>query len=144
MRLHADDGVFRFVEKRMGYMGKQLVLSTLPKTWIFDLDGTLVMHNGYKTGEDCWLPGAKECLRNIPEGDFILILTGRGEEARTQTENFLRKHHIRYDVILFGLPLGERVLFNDDKPSGLHMSYAVNLPRDVGLDGVEIVSDASL
>ena len=30
-------------------MGKTLILSTLPKTWIFDLDGTLLKHNGYKS-----------------------------------------------------------------------------------------------
>ena len=29
-------------------MGDTLVLSTLPKTWVFDLDGTLLKHNGYK------------------------------------------------------------------------------------------------
>ena len=32
-----------------------LKLSTLNKTWIFDFDGTLVVHNGYKTGEDRFL-----------------------------------------------------------------------------------------
>ena len=29
-------------------MGDTLVLSSLSKTWIFDLDGTLLKHNGYK------------------------------------------------------------------------------------------------
>ncbi len=29
-------------------MAEKLILSTLPKTWIFDLDGTLLRHNGYK------------------------------------------------------------------------------------------------
>lgn len=52
-------------------MERKLVMSSLPKTWIFDLDGTLVVHNGYKTGEDLWLPGAVECLRSIPEEDYI-------------------------------------------------------------------------
>ena len=125
-------------------MEKRLVMSSLPKTWIFDLDGTLVAHNGYKTGKDRWLPGAVEYLQKIPDGDFILILTERGEQMREQTERFLRESGIRYNAILFGLPLGERVLFNDDKPSGLPMSYAVNLPRDIGPDEVEIVCDESL
>ena len=41
-------------------MEKQLILSTLPKTWIFDLDGTILKHNGYKIdGEDTLLPGVK-------------------------------------------------------------------------------------
>ena len=47
-------------------MDGKLILSTLPKTWIFDLDGTLLKHNGYKTdGEDTVLPGAKEYLEQI-------------------------------------------------------------------------------
>ncbi len=124
--------------------GEKMTLSTLPKTWIFDLDGTLVVHNGYLSGEDCWLPGAKEYLQSIPEEDYILILTGRKPEMKEQTECFLAKHRIRYNAILFGLPLGERILFNDDKPSGLHMAHAVNLLRDEGLDAVEIIYDEIL
>lgn len=122
----------------------KFTLSTLNKTWIFDFDGTLVVHNGYKTGEDQWLPGAKEYLQNIPEEDFILILTGREKEAREQTENFLKKHQIRYNEILFEMPLGERILFNDDKPSGLHMAYSVNLCRNEGLNNLEVIYDESL
>ena len=30
--------------------------SNLDKTWIFDLDGSLVKHNGYKTGGEEILP----------------------------------------------------------------------------------------
>lgn len=125
-------------------MERKLVMSSLPKTWIFDLDGTLVVHNGYKTGKDRWLPGAAEYLRMIPEEDFILILTGRDEQLREETERFLKESCVRYNEILFGLPLGERILFNDDKPSGLPMAYAVNLSRDTGPSGVDIVCDGSL
>ena len=32
-------------------------LDDIEKTWIFDLDGTLVVHNGYKNGVDELLPG---------------------------------------------------------------------------------------
>ena len=42
-------------------MGDTMILSTLSKTWIFDIDGTLVKHNGYKLdGRDTLLEGAKE------------------------------------------------------------------------------------
>ena len=43
-------------------MQKQdLKISTLGHTWILDLDGTLVEHNGYKTGEDKLLKGDNTC-----------------------------------------------------------------------------------
>lgn len=125
-------------------MDKKLVLSTLGKTWIFDFDGTLVEHNGYKTGEDHWLPGAKEFLLNIPQEDYILILTAREKEARKVTEAFLKKHGIRYNQIMFEMPMGERILLNDSKPSGLAMSHAVECKRNEGLSSLEVVIDDSL
>ena len=46
------------------------IFSNLNKTWIFDLDGTLVIHNGYKCGEDTLLPGVKEFFdENIIDTD---------------------------------------------------------------------------
>ncbi len=112
-------------------MEETLVLSTLPKTWILDLDGTLLKHNGYKIdGEDTVLPGALEYLSSIPKEDTIIILTSRTEEYRQQTLDFLKKHAIRYDEILFNMPYGERIIVNDRKPSGLDMSVAINIDRD--------------
>lgn len=108
-----------------------LVLSTLPKTWIFDLDGTIVKHNGYKLdGKDTLLPGAAEYLAALPAEDKILILTSRTEEYRQMTLDFLTEQNIRYDEILFGLPYGERIVVNDQKPSGLKTAVALDLKRD--------------
>lgn len=125
-------------------MNQTLTISTLAHTWIFDFDGTLVEHNGYKTGEDRWLPGAKELLLGIPETDYILILTAREEAAREKTVEFLNKHNIRYDDIKFEMPMGERILLNDSKPSGLKMSYAVECRRNEGLEQLKIEIDESL
>lgn len=112
-------------------MGKNLVLSTLPKTWVFDLDGTIVKHNGYKTdGGDELLPGAKEYIASIPEEDKILIVTSRTEKYKERTLRYLDEKHIRYDEILFDMPMGERIIVNDRKTSGLDMAIAVNLDRD--------------
>ena len=112
-------------------MGETLTLSTLPKTWIFDLDGTLVKHNGYKIdGHDTLLPGAKEYVDGIPTEDKILILTSRTDEYREMTMDFLKKSGIRYDEIMFNIPMGERIVVNDKKPSGLNMAVALNLGRD--------------
>ena len=80
-------------------------------------------------------------LRELPEDDFILLLTSRPKSVRAQTENFLKKNHIRYDGIVFGLPIGERILINDDKPSGLRMAHAITLPRDTGIRYKVIVDD---
>ena len=117
---------------------KRVELSTLPKTWIFDLDGTLVVHNAYKTGEDELLPGVKEFMDQIPLQDYVLILTGREIEAKEKTEKFIKEQGIRCDKIIFEMPLGERILFNDRKPSGLAMSYAVDLYRNEGLADLDI------
>lgn len=109
----------------------ELVLSTLPKTWIFDLDGTLLKHNGYKIdGHDTVLDGAVEYLREIPKEDRIILLTSRTEEYRQMTTDFLETAGIRYDVILFDMPMGERIIVNDRKPSGLETAVALNVDRD--------------
>lgn len=108
-----------------------LVLSTLAKTWIFDLDGTIVKHNGYKTdGRDSLLPGAREYLETIPPEDKVIFLTSREEKYREATVRFLSGHGIRYDAILFDMPMGERIVVNDRKPSGIEMAVALNMDRD--------------
>ncbi len=122
----------------------ELTMSTLSKTWIFDLDGTLVEHNGYKTGEDRLLPGVKEFLAQIPETDYILILTARESAAREKTERFLNENHIRFDKIIFEIPMGERILINDDKPSGLPMAFSFRPTRNAGLTDLKIHIDDSL
>jgi hypothetical protein len=107
--------------------------SDLTKTWLFDLDGTLVKHNGYKNGGDELLPGVIEFFNTISEDDKIIILTARSSESKQETEEFLIKNKIRFDYIIYDLPIGERILFNDEKPSGLKTAYAYNLIRDKGL-----------
>ncbi len=109
-----------------------MILSTLPKTWIFNLDGTILKHNGYKLdGMDTMLKGAKEYLDAIPEEDKIIIFTSRTEQYRQKTLDFLKEYQLRYDEILFCMPMGERIIVNDRKPSGLDMAVAVNIERDV-------------
>ncbi len=119
-------------------------LSTLGHTWILDLDGTVVKHNGYKTdGKDSFLPGAREFLNSIPQKDMIVFLTSRTEEYRAATIRFLEENDIRYDHILFNAPYGERILVNDDKPSGLKMGIAICKKRDSSLE-INVTEDDSL
>ncbi len=111
-------------------MKQKITLSPLGHTWILDLDGTIVKHNGYKEGGDVLLPGAKEFIESLPEGDMVIIVTARKEEYRENTEKFLKENGVRYDHIIFGAPYGERIVINDKKPSGLPVSVAVNTDRD--------------
>lgn len=111
-------------------MGK-MILSCLGHTWIFDLDGTILKHNGYKIdGEDSLIAGAKEFIDGLPEKDMVIILTSRTNEYKKQTIDFLKSKGVRYDHIIFNAPYGERIIVNDRKPSGLEMSKAVNVNRD--------------
>ena len=123
---------------------ENLVLSTLGHTWILDLDGTIVKHNGYKIdGEDSLLPGVAAFLHSIPEKDMIIFLTSRTEEHKEQTIRFLESNHIRFDHILFNVPYGERILINDRKPSGLKVALAVNVNRDSDC-GIVYKEDANI
>ena len=110
---------------------KTIKLSTLSKTWILDLDGTIVKHNGYKIdGKDTLLDGAKQFLEQIPKMDKVVFFTSRSKEIAELTESFLESQEIRYDVIIYDVPYGERILINDRKPSGLRTAIAINTIRD--------------
>lgn len=112
----------------------KLTLSPLPKTWIFDVDGTIVRHNGHLTREgDQLLPGVKELFESIPATDVIVLMTARKAEYQDSLKRFLVKNNIRFDYLLTDMPQGERILVNDRKPSGLQTAYAVNKNRDQAL-----------
>ena len=112
-------------------MSDKIKVSSLGKTWILDLDGTIVRHNGYLIdGKDSFLEGAEAFLRKIPETDMVIFLTSRTEKEKELTEDFLQENHIRYDSIIYNAPFGERILINDRKPSGLTTSLAFCPNRD--------------
>lgn len=112
-------------------MESKLRLSPLGHTWLLDIDGTILKHNGHKTPEgDSLLEGALEFFNSIPEGDVIIFLTSRESRYSSLTEKFFSSHGIRFDKIIYDMPYGERILLNDDKPSGLKMGLALNKKRD--------------
>ena len=112
-------------------------MSDLPKTWILDLDGTIVKHNGYKIdGEDSLLDGVEQLLSQISEDDMVVFITSRKKEYKCRTEEFLEKNNIRYNHIIYEAPYGERILINDRKPSGLKMAYSFDVERDKVFDNV--------
>jgi len=109
-------------------------LSTnLGHTWFFDLDGTILKHNGlWEDGYDTVLPGVKELWASIPQDDMIIITTARREMWREDVIQCLKQNHIRYDYLLFGIRHGERIVVNDEKPGGLQTAIAWNVKRDAG------------
>ena len=121
----------------------KLKLSALPKTWIIDLDGTILKHNGYRQKGDELLEGVKEFFQKIPSEDVIIFLTSREKKYAKETKEFLKKNNIRFNYIIFDLPYGERILINDKKPSGLITAYAINKERDEKLS-IEIEIDENL
>lgn len=122
---------------------REIIVSALPKTWILDIDGTIVKHNGYKIdGKDTLLDGAKEFLQGIAEDDMIIFITSRDKKYKKETEDFLYENNIRYDSIIYNAPYGERILINDRKPSGLCMAKAVNPKRDEFMTEKIVVDNA--
>jgi len=118
-----------------------LSLSSLPHTWIIDIDGTILSHNGHKGHGDQLLAGVKEFWQSIPEGDTIILMSAREEFYADLTLDFLRSNGLRYNQVIFGLPKGERILINDIKPSGLDTALAINVRRDEGLDELVLTCD---
>ncbi|MGN1124951.1 MAG: hypothetical protein ACI4SM_02070 [Candidatus Gastranaerophilaceae bacterium] len=112
-----------------------LEISSLSHTWIFDIDGTIVKHNGYLIdGYDTLLEGVKEFFEKVSSDDKIILLTARKKEHLNDLKMFLSKNNIHYDYLLTEMPTGERILINDNKPSGLECAFAVNKKRDEKLD----------
>ena len=114
-------------------------LKDLVKTWIFYLDGTLVVHNGYNEGVDTLLPGGKEFYeKNITKDDYILIVTARFSEFKGIAEKCLLDNDIYYDRIIYDTPRGERILINDRKPwdGGLDTAFSYNIDRNEGLGNI--------
>ena len=82
----------------------------------------MVKHNGYKTdGYDTLLPGALVFFRSLPADDCVVFVTSRTSAQAEETERFLQAQGILYHAIVYGAPLGERILVNDSKPSGLRL-----------------------
>jgi hypothetical protein len=114
----------------------RLQLSSLSHTWIIDIDGTILKHNGYREGGDILLEGVRDFWGRIPQNDIVILISARELEYARSTIDFLRENGIRFDHVIFGAPKGERILLNDIKPNGLTTAYAVNLERNCGLNGL--------
>jgi hypothetical protein len=122
---------------------RKIVLSALRHTWLIDIDGTILKHNGYKTSSDELLPGVKQFWSQIPESDYIILLSAREGIYKNSTLQFLREHQIRFDQAIFDLPTGERIVINDKKPGGLITASAVDVNRDAGLGDLQVMCEGN-
>ena len=115
-----------------------------PKTIISDIDGTLLKHCGDITKQHLVkpvvLPGVIEALKDWDmKGYKIILITGRRESVRKETEEQLSKSGIFYDNLIMGVTGGERVLINDKKSNSENdTSFSINLKRNMGMKNVKI------
>jgi hypothetical protein len=123
--------------------GIRLCLSPLPHLWLIDIDGTIVTHNGHICGQENLLHGVKEFWQSIPEIDTIILLTARDSSYIKHTIDWLINNQLRFDQLISDMPTGERILINDSKESGLQTALALNISRNAGLNGIEVLIDAN-
>ena len=114
------------------------------KTIISDIDGTLIKTNN-NGGEQHLvkaelLPGVKEKLIEWNRKNYnIILITGRRESTRAETERQLTECGIVYDQLIMGIGPGARVLINDTKPdSEAETAIGITVKRNSGLVEVEI------
>ena len=104
----------------------------LGHTWIIDVDGTIAEVNQPPYKNDKLLPGVKEMWAQIPKDDMIVIMTARPKDIQEQTLKFIRDNGLRYNLAIFGIHHGERIVVNDNKPGGLQTAIAWNVKRNKG------------
>jgi len=119
-----------------------------PKTIFCDLDGTLTEHPNsgdnditrYDLEQNMKvLPGTKEKLWEWDgKGYNIILMTGRKESLRFNTEKQLSDIGIFYDKLIMGVGGGPRIIINDNKPDGNETAFAYSLERNQGISNLDI------
>jgi hydroxymethylpyrimidine pyrophosphatase-like HAD family hydrolase len=115
-----------------------------PKTIFCDIDGTLFEHKGdicsQHLGSATLLPGVKSLIQEWDRNGYhIILVTGRRESVRKDTERQLAEAGIFHDQLVMGVGGGVRVLINDRKPSSEDdTAVAINITRNYGLEYTKI------
>jgi uncharacterized HAD superfamily protein len=114
------------------------MIKTLRRTWLIDIDGVIFPHNGHLNIEyphyEKALPGVKRFFRLIDKHDKLILLSSRPGRYEKITKWSLSKNNLRYDIILFHLPTGARVLVNDRKLDVPETAFSINLKRNARLE----------
>lgn len=115
-----------------------------PLTIFLDIDGCILKHYSHPNGHTVppekteLLPGAKEKFNEWIMKEYkIILVTGRKECTRAETEAQLRYHGLVWDQLIMGIGGGRRVLINDTKPStDLPTAKSFVIMRNVGLSSL--------
>ena len=120
-------------------------LNNRPKTIICDIDGTLVRHvTPLETSKPNFkmelLPGTIEKLQEWDvKGYNIILISGRREGSRNETERQLAEVGIIYDKLILGVGGGIRHLINDKKHDGtINTAFSHNLVRNEGIKNLKL------
>jgi hydroxymethylpyrimidine pyrophosphatase-like HAD family hydrolase len=120
------------------------MIDNRPKTIICDIDGTLVEHRPqHEVSKPAHkmniLPGTIEKLSEWESiGCNIILITGRKESLRENTEKQLRECGVFYDQLIMGVGGGGRILINDKKSDGSESAWAFNTDRNVGIKNIQL------
>lgn len=113
-----------------------------PKTLLLDIDGVLVKHHGNLSEQilqsPVLLPGVLDKINEWnAKNYYIILITGRKESMRSQTERMLSQLGVFYDQLIMGVTNGQRVIINDLKPnSNEPTALAITVERNQGLEKV--------
>ena len=114
------------------------------KLILCDLDGCILHHYGdlntLANSPTILLDGVREKLNEWYLQDYkIIFTTGRQESMREFTEQQLARHNIFFHSLVMDVGRGARVVINDRKPdSDIDTAIAVNLTRNVGMEGLDV------
>lgn len=84
-----------------------VAVPALPSAVMCDIDGTLALrgdrgpYDFSRCGEDLLNVSVRQALHSFrrADNDVIVLLSGRGEEHREKTEEWLRRHEVPYDEL---------------------------------------------
>ena len=118
-------------------------MNNKPKTIICDIDGVLLEHRNQGLSSQLYSSPLENTIDKLTEWDSkgynIILITGRRESMRENTEKQLGSLGIFYDQLVMGVGGGDRIVINDRKPnSERDTAYAINLNRNEGVNNVEI------
>lgn len=121
------------------------MLDRRPNTIFCDIDGTLVKHYPptvtakYDFNLEI-IPGTLEKLLDWDKKGYnIILISGRRESMRKETEKQLSKLGIIYDQLILGIGGGMRYIINDRKPnSKKDYAHSINIDRNIGIKDIDI------